>query len=64
MNPKLSEGVVTREPADRWKPVDAAELYDVAGWGQRYFSVGDNGHLWVHPTKDPNRGIDLKKLIA
>jgi arginine decarboxylase len=63
LNPKLNESVATREPADRWTTTDAAELYDVASWGQGYFSVGDNGHLWVHPTKDPSKGIDLKKLI-
>jgi arginine decarboxylase len=63
LNPKFTETIATREPADRWTIADAAELYDVAGWGQGYFSVGQNGHLWVHPTKDPTRAIDLKKLI-
>ena len=63
MHPKVSETVTTREPADRWTTADAADLYDVARWSQGYFSVGDNGHLWVHPTKDPNNGIDLKKLV-
>ncbi len=58
---KLSETTV-REPAERWTTTDAAELYDVASWGKGYFSIGDNGHLWVHPAKDPNRGIDLKEL--
>ena len=22
-----------------------------------------NGHVWVHPDKDPARGIDLKELV-
>jgi arginine decarboxylase len=52
-----------REPADRWSIAEAAELYDVASWGKGYFSVGQNGHVWVHPEKDPNRGIDLKELV-
>jgi arginine decarboxylase len=43
--------------------VDAGELYDVASWGKGYFSVGSNGHLWVHPTKDATRGIDLRELV-
>lgn len=43
--------------------MDAAELYDVAAWGKGYFSVGDNGHLWVHPEKDRRRRIDLKELV-
>ncbi|HEY6988316.1 MAG TPA: biosynthetic arginine decarboxylase [Bryobacteraceae bacterium] len=52
-----------REPADRWTTTDAAELYDVASWGKGFFSVGQNGNLFVHPTKDPNRSIDLKQLV-
>jgi arginine decarboxylase len=59
---KLTEASV-REPIERWVTADAAELYDVAAWGKGYFSVGANGHLWVHPNKDPNRAIDLKELI-
>ena len=41
---------------------DAAELYEVDRWGKGYFSVAPNGHLLVHPTKDPTRAIDLKQL--
>jgi arginine decarboxylase len=52
-----------REPADRWSTAEAAELYDVASWGKGYFSVGKNGHLWVHPDKEPARGLDLKELV-
>src|SRR5579885_2296883 len=52
-----------REPAERWTTAEAAELYDVAAWGKGYFSVGDNGHVLVHPTKDPNRYIDLMELV-
>ncbi|MBV9498139.1 MAG: biosynthetic arginine decarboxylase, partial [Acidobacteriaceae bacterium] len=52
-----------REPADRWTTTDAAELYDVASWGKGYFSVGENGHVFVHPTKEANRSIDLKQLV-
>ena len=48
---------------DRWSTVDAADLYDVSRWGNGYFSVGPNGHLLVHPHKDPTRSIDLKQLV-
>ncbi|MBI3680194.1 MAG: biosynthetic arginine decarboxylase [Acidobacteria bacterium] len=51
------------EPTDRWTAQDASELYDVASWGKGYFSVGDNGHLWVHPTREPQRKADLKELV-
>jgi len=52
-----------REPADRWTTTEAAELYDVASWGKGYFSVGENGNLLVHPTKEQHRTIDLKELV-
>ena len=52
-----------REPADRWSIAEAGELYDVSRWGKGYFSVGQNGHVWVHPDKDPNRALDLKELV-
>src|SRR5437016_4487865 len=60
---RFSDTTPVREPADRWSTVEAGELYDVASWGKGYFSVGSNGHLWVHPNKDPNRAIDLKELV-
>ena len=37
------------EPTERWTPQFASDLYDVASWGKGYFSVGDNGHVRVHP---------------
>jgi arginine decarboxylase len=42
---------------------DATELYEVERWGKGYFSVGSNGHLRVHGTRDPERSIDLKQLV-
>ena len=47
----------------RWTVVEAADLYEVANWGKGYFSVNAQGHLGVHPTKDPDRSIDLKLLV-
>lgn len=51
------------EPTDRWSALDASELYDVASWGKGYFSISEDGHVLVHPEKEPARSIDLKKLI-
>ena len=48
---------------DPWTIADASELYDVARWGKGYFSVGASGHVRVHPTKEPDRSIDLKELV-
>ncbi len=63
MTVKLAESAPVREPAERWTTAEAAELYDVAAWGKGYFSVGDNGHVLVHPTKDSSRSIDLMELV-
>ena len=46
-----------------WTVQDASELYEVARWGNGYFSVNDAGHVQVHPTKDPGQAIDLKELV-
>jgi arginine decarboxylase len=51
------------QQGDPWAVSDAAELYEIERWGQGYFSVGDNGHVQVHVTKDPARSIDLKALV-
>ena len=57
------KGALVLEPTDHWSSQDASELFDVASWGKGYFSVNDEGHVLVHPEKDPARSIDLKKLI-
>jgi arginine decarboxylase len=48
---------------DPWTVTDASELYDVERWGKGYFSIGSNGHVHVHGTKEPGRSIDLKQLV-
>lgn len=63
MNTKVANAAQVREPADRWTITDANETYDVASWGKGYFSIGENGNVFVHPTKEPDRGIDLKQLV-
>jgi arginine decarboxylase len=48
---------------DPWSITEATEHYEVDRWGQGYFSIGPNGHLRVHATKEPDRSIDLKQLV-
>ena len=57
------KGSMVLEPTERWTPQTASDFYDVPSWGKGYFSVGDNGHVRVHPEKDPARSIDLKELV-
>src|ERR1700745_7271 len=48
---------------DKWKVQDAAEMYGIRHWSKGYFSINPAGHVMVHPTKQPDQGIDLKELI-
>jgi arginine decarboxylase len=51
------------EQERRWTVTDASELYEVSNWGKGYFSINQQGHVCVHPRKDPTRSIDLKQLV-
>ena len=52
----------TWQAGDVFTVGDATELYELDRWGQGYFSISNDGHVLVHPTKDPSRAIDLKQL--
>ncbi len=52
-----------KDATPRWSVTEAAELYEIAGWGKGYFSVGDEGNVLVHPRRDGKQAIDLKKLV-
>jgi arginine decarboxylase len=64
LQPEIREsGSMLKDAVDVWSTTDASELYEVLRWGKGYFSVGGNGNLLVHPTKDANHAIDLKELV-
>lgn len=46
----------------QWTIDDSRELYNVEGWGIGYFDINEKGHVTVHPTKEPERGLDLFEL--
>ena len=48
---------------ENWSVADSTDLYEVARWGNGYFSIADNGNLLVHPDRNPKRHVDLKELI-
>jgi arginine decarboxylase len=48
--------------ASGWTIDDSRELYNIAGWGIGYFDVNERGHVAVHPTRDPSRGVDLFEM--
>ncbi len=45
-----------------WTIDDSRELYNLEGWGIGYFDINEQGHVTVHPTKEPDRGLDLFEL--
>lgn len=54
---------VNADPS-RWTTADAEKLYNMAGWGLGYFRVNDEGHVTVHPDRNPERGIDLYQIAT
>jgi arginine decarboxylase len=46
-----------------WSVERAAELYNVAGWSNDYFSINARGHVAVHPGGPGSHAIDLKELV-
>ena len=46
-----------------WTAEDGARLYGLDRWGDPYFSVGDEGHVQVHPLGTEDRRLDLVALV-
>ena len=46
----------------RWRIEDSAELYNITGWGLKYFSINDKGHVQVTP-REGCKPVDLKDLM-
>ncbi|MDE6049544.1 MAG: biosynthetic arginine decarboxylase [Paramuribaculum sp.] len=46
----------------RWRIDDSAELYNINGWGLKYFSINEKGHVAVTP-KDGLASVDLKEVM-
>src|SRR5215468_9956310 len=63
MNHSITRTRSPHQVGDVWTIADAAELYEIDRWGKGYFTIGEQGHVKVHPTRDPNRSIDLKQLV-
>ena len=45
----------------KWRIEDSAELYNINGWGLKYFSINDKGHVIVTPKEDCVP-VDLKEI--
>ncbi|MCA9128801.1 MAG: biosynthetic arginine decarboxylase [Planctomycetales bacterium] len=50
-------------PSPAWTTADSLELYGVDRWSDDYFHASEAGNLLVSPNRDPNKSIDIKKLV-
>ena len=46
-----------------WTIEDSAALYNLKGWGLKYFGINPEGHLVIHPRREAKRFIDLKRVV-
>ena len=46
----------------KWRIEDSSELYNITGWGLKYFSINEKGHATVTP-KEGYASVDLKELM-
>lgn len=46
----------------KWRIDDSAELYNINGWGLKYFSINEKGHVAVTP-REGYASVDLKDVI-
>ncbi len=46
----------------KWRIEDSAELYNINGWGLKYFSINDKGHVTVTP-REGYASVDLKEVL-
>jgi len=46
-----------------WNVDDSASLYNLKGWGLKYFDIAEDGHLRLHPRREAKRSIDMKAVV-
>ncbi len=46
----------------KWRIEDSAELYNIPGWGLKYFSINEKGHVQVTP-KEGCYPVDIKEVM-
>lgn len=46
----------------KWRIEDSAEIYNISGWGLKYFSINEKGHVQVTP-REGYAAVDLKEVM-
>ena len=47
---------------NKWRIEDSAELYNIKGWGLKYFGINEQGHITVTP-KQSSVSVDLMEVM-
>ena len=62
LSSKLSLTITILSSINKWRIEDSAEMYNINGWGLKYFSINDKGHMTVTP-KQTYTGVDLVEVM-
>ncbi|MDE6327291.1 MAG: biosynthetic arginine decarboxylase, partial [Duncaniella sp.] len=46
----------------KWRIEDSEELYNISGWGRKYFSINDKGNIAVTP-REGYASVDLREVM-
>ena len=46
----------------KWRIEDSAELYNITGWGMKYFSINEKGNVVVTP-REGYASVDLREVM-
>lgn len=46
----------------KWRIDDSSELYNINGWGRKYFSINEKGHVVVTP-REGYASVDLREVM-
>jgi len=61
---QVSSARSRRTPLDPpWTVEEAAEHFQIAGWGQGFFAVNDKGNVVVRPTRSKDTEIDMHEVV-
>jgi arginine decarboxylase len=54
---------VSAPPATSWDIQAARALYNISGWGAKYFDINDAGHVVAMPLRENGAVVDLTDVI-
>ena len=46
----------------KWRIEDSSEIYNISGWGLKYFSINERGHVQVTPYEG-SAPVDLRDVM-